>query len=71
MYRGDVKYIQNLLENLKGRDHLRNLGKNVKTTSIEKDLKEVGCNNVAWILVSQDRFLDYNSQCTIANSHNL
>jgi hypothetical protein len=68
MYRGDVEYILNFLESLKGRDHLRNLGKNVKTTSIEMDLKEVGYNKVAWILVTQDRFLGYNSQCAIANS---
>jgi hypothetical protein len=57
MYRGDVKYIQHLLENLKGRDHLRNLSRNVKTTSTEMDLKEMEHNKVAWILVTQDRFL--------------
>lgn len=41
MYGRDVKYIQNLLVNLKGRDHLGNLGQNAKTTTIIKmDLKK-------------------------------
>jgi hypothetical protein len=44
-----------LVENLKGREHLGDLGADGRIYSIRMDLQEIGWDSVDWTRLSEDR----------------
>jgi hypothetical protein len=50
---GNEKCVQYLVEELKGREHLKNLG--VDGNNIRMDLREIGWKDMDWMYLDQDR----------------